>query len=405
MGDFPIKRGLTAQEIDEFVQNFDHHDPRFGQDPYPVLQRMVRECPIKHSSNYGGFWVFTGFEQVRWGYQNYELLSSVSVSVPSGQGNPRPMIPVEIDPPLHSKYRSLLAPVFAPARIGALETEIRAICTDLIDSFIEKGECEFITQLAQPLPTRMFVKMLGIPPDEADTFKHWNHAILHGVADDPDGTKRAATGQAARSRLRELLELRKRQRSDDIISILIDSEVDGESLDDEHLLDIAYLLFLAGLDTVQGAVGFQFAFLASHPEHRDRLVADPPLIPEAIEELLRWESVVIAGRVATHDFEYEGFTFKKGDRVVLVDRAADRDPRAFDDPDAVNFDRTGMRHVAFAVGPHRCVGSHLARLEMKVVHEEMHRRIPDYRLKEGTVVTTHGGNVAGLDELWLEWRN
>jgi cytochrome P450 len=402
--DFPVARELSPEEVDYFVENFDHHDPRFGQDPWPVFEKMVRECPVKFSPNYGGFWVITGFEEAHWGWQNYELLATQpSVSVPAGLGNPRPMLPLEVDPPIHNKYRSLIAPVFSPARIAALEPEIRDLCNTLIDAFIDRGECDFVHELAEPLPTRLFVRLLGIPLEEAETFKNWKNAILHGVANDPTGEGRALAGKNAREKLGEILEDRKRNRGDDLISILIDSEVDGEKLDDESLLDVAFLLFLAGLDTVQGALGFHYAYLATHPEQRDRLVNDPSLIPNAVEELLRWDGVVISGRNVTRDFEYKGNQFKKGQQVIMINRPADRDPREFDNPDVVDFDRPEHRTIAFAAGPHRCVGSHLARLEMKVVAEQMHARIPTYRLKPGTVVTSHGGNVAGLDELWLVW--
>jgi cytochrome P450 len=249
----------------------------------------------------------------------------------------------------------------------------------------------------------MFVKMLGIPAEEAEDFKNWNYAILHGVANDPTGERRALAGKQARERLAALLDERKKQRGVDIISVLIDSEVDGERLDDESLLDIAFLLFLAGLDTVQGAMGFQYAYLSTHPGQRDRLVHDPSLIPTALEELLRWDGVVISGRNVTRDFEYKGHQLKKGQQVIFINRSSDRDPGAFDHPDEVDFDRPELRTLTFAVGPHRCVGSHLARLELKVAHEQMHSRIPTYRLKEGTKVVSHGGNVAGVEELWLTW--
>jgi cytochrome P450 len=402
--DYPVERELTEEEIEYFVENFDHHDPKFGMDPMPVYDKMARECPVKFSPNYGGFWVFTGYEESHWGWQNYELLATQpSVSVPAGLGNRRPMLPLEVDPPIHNKYRSLLAPVFAPARIEALEPEIRALSDALIDDFIDKGECEFISEFARPLPTQIFCAMAGYPIEEADQFTEWKDAILHGVADDPTGAKRGEAGVAVRQRLRDVLEERKVTRGDDIISVLIDSEVDGEKLDEEDLLDIAYLLFLAGLDTVQGALGFHYAYLSTHPEQRDRLVKDPCLIPEAVEELLRWDGVVISGRNVTRDFEYEGNQLKKGQQVIFINRSADRDPRQFEHPEEVIFGREPNRHIAFAVGPHRCVGSHLARMEMKVMHEQIHARIPTYRLKPGTKVRSHGGNVAGLDALWLVW--
>jgi cytochrome P450 len=397
-------RELTPEEAEYFASHFDHHHPAFGQDPYPVYRRMQARCPVTHSDNYGGFWIVTGFEEARYAWQHADLFATQpSVSVPHGLGNKRPMLPLEVDPPVHTRYRMLLAPVFAPNRINAMEPKIRRICDELIDGFIDRKECEFVAELAQPLPTRIFVDMLGIPADEAAAFRNWNYAILHGQHHDPTGASRAKAGAEARGRLAEILAERKRERRDDILSVLIDSEIDGEKLSDEEILDHAFLLFLAGLDTVQGALGFQFAFLSQHPAHRDRLVREPGIIPKAVEELLRWEGLNISGRNATRDVELAGCQIRKGDPVVIVNRSAGRDPRVFADPDTVDFDRDPKGTLAFGAGPHRCVGSHLARLEMRIAHEHMHRRIPGYRLKPGHTVNTHGGNVAGVDALPLIW--
>jgi len=397
-------RPLTGEEVAYFADHFDHHHPAFGQDPYPVYELMQSRCPITYSDNYGGFWIVTGYDEARYVWQHAELFATQpSVSVPHGLGNKRPMLPLEVDPPLHTKHRRLLAPVFAPNRIAELEPKIREVCDELIDGFIDRGGCELIGELAQPLPTRIFVDMLGIPAGEAVAFRNWNHAILHGQHDDPTGDARARAGVKARTRLSEILSECKRDRRDDLLSVLLDSEIGGERLDDEEILDHAFLLFLAGLDTVQGAIGFQYAFLSQHPDYRDRLVRDPAIIPRAVEELLRWEGLNISGRNATQDTELAGRTIAKGDPVVLVNRSAGRDPRVWDEPNTVDFDRSPKGTLAFGAGPHRCVGSHLARLEMKVVHEHMHRRIPDYRLKPGHQVRLHGGNVAGVDALPLVW--
>ncbi|ETB36100.1 hypothetical protein N602_25055 [Mycobacterium avium subsp. hominissuis 10-5606] len=263
-------RSLTTSEVSYFADHFDHHHPAFGQDPYPVYELMQSRCPVTHSDNYGGFWIVTGYDEARYVWQHPELFATQpSVSVPHGLGNKRPMLPLEVDPPLHTKHRRLLSPVFAPNRIAEMEAKIREVCDELIDAFIDRGECELITELAQPLPTRIFVDMLGIPAEEAVAFRNWNHAILHGQHDDPSGDARAKAGAEARNRLGEILAERQRKRQDDILSVLLDSEIDGEKLDDEEILDHAFLLFLAGLDTVQGAIGYQFVFLSQHPEHRE----------------------------------------------------------------------------------------------------------------------------------------
>ncbi len=401
---YPGPRPLTPEEVEYFAAHFNHHHPAFGQDPYPVYEKMQSRCPITWSDNYGGFWIVTGYEEARYVWQHADLFATQpSVSVPHGLGNSRPMLPLEVDPPLHTKHRMLLAPVFAPNRITALESKIRRICDELIDAFIDRKECEFVSELAQPFPTRIFVDLLGLPQEEAAQFRDWNHQILHGQHIDPTGATRAKAGAEARARLGEIRDERRRERRDDIMSVLVDSEIDGAKLDDEEILDHAFLMFLAGLDTVQGAMSFQFMFLAQHPEYRDQLVADPTLIPKAIEELLRWEGINTSGRNVTQDVEYAGVSMKKGDPIVIVNRSADRDPRVFTDPNTVDFGRDPKGTLAFGAGPHRCIGSHLARLEFRVVHEHMHRRIPAYRLKPGHVISVHGGNVAGVDALPLIW--
>jgi cytochrome P450 len=400
--DDPLK--LTPELVKHYAEHFDHHDPRFAQDPHPVYHAMRSKCPITWSDNYGGFWAVTGYEEAREVWQHPELFSTApSVSVPAGLGHHRPMLPLEVDPPLHGKYRARLNKAFSPKRVAALEPEIYATCDRLIDGFINKGECEFVTDLAQPLPTEIFVKVFGIPQDESHNFRDWNHTILHGQFDDPTGDARNRAGAAARDRLTELIAERKRVRRDDVLSLLVDSQFEGESLTDEEMIDIAFLLFLAGLDTVQGATGFMFSYLARHPGHRDRLVREPALIPDAMEELLRFETINTSGRNVTQDMDYRGVTMKKGDPLVIVNRAANRDPKAYPNPDEVDFDRDGNPPLTFATGPHRCLGSHLARSEMRIALERMLARIPDFRLKPGETVRLQGGNVAGVASLPLVW--
>jgi cytochrome P450 len=397
---------LDQEKVAYFAAHFDHHDPEFGQDPYPVLRAMQEKGPITWSDNYGGFWIVTGYDEAHWIWQKFDLFATQpSVSVPAGLGHHRPMLPLEVDPPEHGKYRALLAPFFSPGHVATLEPEVRQTCSRLIDAFIDRRECEFISELAQPLPTEIFVKLVGIPSEEAGDFTQWNHDILHGQHKDPSGALRQKAGAAARARLEQLMVQRQSEggTGGDIISILVRSTVDDRPVTDDEILDTAFLFFLAGLDTLQGELGFHFAFLSQHPEHRDRLVREPQLIPKALEELLRWEGLNISGRNVTRDIEYAGVKMKKGDPIVLVNRAANRDPRIYNQPDDVNFDRESSRNLTFAVGPHRCIGSHLARLELRVVHEEMHRRIPDYRLKDGEEISIHCGNVSGVDALPLVW--
>ena len=229
-------------------------------------------------------------------------------------------------------------------------------------------------------------------------------AIVHGHAkDDPAGTQRKAAGAELERRMAAVYDERIAAPRDDIVSVLIGAEVDGERLSPIEVLDMTYLLMVAGLDTVAASIGLQYLYLAQHPEQRDRLVADPSLIPSAVEELLRYESLILTGRTVTHDVEFHGVQMHAGDRLLINSVSAGRDERQFPNADVVDFERTPNRHLAFAAGPHRCVGSHLARLELRVVHETIHERLPTYRLADGAHIHRYTGSSAGVDALPLVW--
>jgi cytochrome P450 len=395
------KRVAERSLVEEFVESFDHHDPKLGDITHDVYQEMRERCPVQWSDKHGGYWIISGYEPAHHALQHYELFSAYpSVSVPAFHLK-RPMLPLEVDPPLHQKYRSLLAPVFAPMRILALEDRIRSTATSLIDSFVDRGECEFIEEFAEPLPVSLFTQMMGLPTDEMPRFLGWKNAILHGMHEDPDIPRRAS--EELEAYIYELLAERKHARRDDIISLLIDSTVEGEQLTDEEIYDTTFLLFLAGLDTVTSSLGLHFLYFAQHSDARDRLVREPELIPDAVEEMMRFESLIIGGRTVTEDIEIYGVQMHKGDRLVVNTVAADRDPAQFPEAESVVLDRKSNRHLGFGAGPHRCVGSHLARIELKVAYEEMHRRIPTYRLAPDAEYHRHADNVHGVDRVPLVW--
>jgi len=389
--------------INHFVEHFDHHDPRLGRDPDELFDVMVGRCPVAHSDQHGGFWVVSGYEETKFILQNPLLFSSEqSVRVPAGEETP-PLPPIEIDPPRHAKYRSILAPAFSPRSIKALEGQIRALTNRLIDAFVRDGRCELVADLAAPLPTGIFTQIMGLPIEDTQRFYAWKNIINHEsrTDNDPDAAGRA-TGEAI-AYLKTVLDARRAAPKDDIASQLVESELDGEPIEESEMLRMAFLLFLGGLDTVTSALTYSFAHLATHPADRDLIVRDPSVIPTAVEELLRNNAVIMIGRVASEDVEIGGHQIKAGDRVLCNSIAANRDPRQFPSPRQVQFDRASNRHVSFGMGPHRCVGSHLARLELGIVLEEFHQRIPDYRIEEGFQIHRHLNQVAGIDALPLVW--
>ncbi len=343
--------------------------------------------------------------------RNHALFSS---RVEMSMGNVRPMIPLNVDPPNHSKYRKLLDPMFAPRRMEEQETEITRRANGFIDAFIDRGECNFTEEFAELFPSSIFLGLLGLPEDQMRAFLDMRDHILHPAKIDPEAAldieKRRAVnnlgGEIIYNYFTELIEQRQREPGDDIISRFLAAEVGGDKLSNEDILDIMFLFVIAGLDTVSDSLTCFFAFLAQHPEHRRQIVEDPSIIPSAVEELLRWESPVPAGvpRVATEDVQLPGGQkISKGTAVVVSYGAADVDPATFGDPFEVRLERENNPHIAFGGGVHRCLGSHLARRELRIVLREWHRRIPEYWLKPGHERLEYPPGLRHVKDLTLAW--
>jgi cytochrome P450 len=375
-------------QVDEVVRTFSPHDPAFFADPYPTYELLRNKCPVARSEMHDGFWIVSKYEDVHFVCSHPELFSSHPAHIPPNMGQDRPVIPLEIDPPDHAKYRQILAPVFSPPRMKALEAKIRTTVNAMIDTFIERGRCEFISELAEPLPTHIFLEMMDWPVSDAAQFHAWKDVIIHGVPGDDEASlaARIEAGTALYTYMAEVLDDRTESpRDDDVMTLLIDSSFGGERpLTQFEILDVTFLLLIAGLDTTTGALGNAFVHLSQRPDLRDRLVADPALVASAVEEMLRYESHVATGRRVLADVSVRGMEFKEGDRVLVLFGSASRDEEEFDDAGEIILDRVPNRHLAFGVGPHRCVGSHLARLELVIAMEELHRRLVDYRLVAGT---------------------
>jgi cytochrome P450 len=331
-----------------------------------------------------------------------------------GMGNVRPLIPLNVDPPLHAKYRKLLDPLFAPRRMDTQEADIERRVNLFIDAFIDRGECNFSEEFAEVLPSSVFLGLMGLPEDELHMFIHLRDGILHpgnidpDAAIDPEARRRVqdATGKEIYEYFGAVIADRQKRPRDDVITGFLAAEIDGDRLTVDEILDILFLFLIAGLDTVSDSLTCFYAFLAQHPEHRRRIVDDPATIPSAVEELLRWESPVPAGvpRVATEDSRLpNGQLVTKGTAIVVSYGAANVDPGAFSDGSDVRFDREENRHIAFGGGVHRCLGSHLARRELRVTLREWHARIPDYRIKAGHEDLEYPPGLRHVKDLMLAW--
>jgi len=351
-------------------------------DPQSIYNMLREHSPILRTEQSGT--MIARHEDVEFALRHAELFSSDMDAI--SIGNVRPLIPLQINPPEHVKYRRLLDPLFAPKQVALLENDVRKLSNQLIDDFIDTGECEFNGAFAIPLPCTVFLRLLGLPLEDLDLFLQFKNNIIRPETRDQEEYEKiqAETGQQIYAYFDKVLDERERQPRDDMLTGFLEADVDGNRLTREDILDICYLFLLAGLDTVTASVGCMVSYLAQHPEQRQRLVDDPSQIPGAVEELLRWETPVPGvPRVVAEDVELGGEHLEPGERVTVLLGSANIDEHGFPEPENVDFERPANRHLAFGGGVHRCLGSHLARLELRVALEQLHERIPDYSIKPG----------------------
>ncbi|MBL8774982.1 MAG: cytochrome P450 [Acidimicrobiales bacterium] len=379
----------TAPVDDETPEEdpFSQMDPAMARAPQPVFAEMraaMRVLPMEGSV------VLAGRAEVDEALRQADVFSSNMSAV--DLQNVRPMIPLQIDPPDHKKYRRILDPLFAPRKVAAeLEEPVTELVNELIDELDDRTEIDFAADFSTRFPTQVFLTLLGLPLENLPTFLAMKDGIIrpNHVVGTAFGTPEAvahqkATADSIYAYFDEVLDEREREPRDDLLSEFLATEVDGVRLTRHEILDICFLFLIAGLDTVTATLDCMFAFLAEHPDHRRQIVEDPELIPSAVEEMLRWETPVMGiVRAAVADTEIAGCPVKKGDHVIALIGSANTDEEFLEDADEVRFDREVNRHIAFGGGIHRCLGSHLARLELRIALREWHRRIPDYSVPEG----------------------
>ena len=388
------------------IVDYDVHDPALASDVYARLDEIREKYPVAYSTAHGGYWIITRYEDLHEITRNFEVFSNYPVGIPHVD-RPGKYIPLEIDPPDHTEWRQLLGPLFNPNRMNALEPKIRQMATTLIDRFIERDSVEFISEFAHPLPSFLFLELMGWPADDEPRISEWTDRVLTGKPGASEEENALIRMTAAFEVIRyfvELIEARKVEPADDFATFLINATFHGRPLENEEMINTLFILMLGGLHTDRGTLGFSMLEMTRRPEVRQRLIDEPSLIPSAVEEFLRFEAPVSTGRTVLKPFTFHDVEFQPGDRVLLSNPAACRDPREFPDPDEIKVDRDPNRHVAFSSGPHRCTGSHLARIELKVALEELLRRIPDFSLDPDNPPKLHHGQVRGFETLHLQLR-
>jgi cytochrome P450 len=364
-----------------------------ADDPHPVYQQVHDQCPVSRETGiFGGYSVTVSrYADVLWALKHPEVFSSDGVVE---VGNEFPMIPLSVDPPDHAKYRRLLDPQFSPKRMADLEPEARALVNEIIDEFIARGECDFHEEFATPLPSTIFLALMGLPHEDLPQFLRWRDDTIRPQGEDMETieSKRMAAGRAIDEYFEAKIDEKRSNPDDRLLSTIVHGQVEGRPLTRAELLGMTHLLLLGGLDTVTATLDCMIVYLAQHPERRQALLADGALVPGAVEELLRHQTpVMMVPRKIVQDFEMGGVQLKAGDGATLLIGAANADREEFEDASDVRFDRETNRHLAFGGGAHRCLGSHLARLELTVALEEFHRRVTDYELTPGTPISFSPG--------------
>ena len=385
----------------DWATDFDIGDPRYEANPYEIWDDLRERCPIAHTERRGGAFLPTRYDDVAAIAYDTEHFSSRDTSVlPSPKGATQLVAPpITSDPPFHTAARRLLLPFFSPKEVAKLEVKTRTICTELLDDIETKagGDPAAVVDAAgdyaQHIPVRVIAHMLGIPEEDEGRFLDWAIRIFQQGADSPD---------IVRDAIREILAFfgdevarRREERSEDLISFLLDAELDGGPLTDKHILGTCFLLLMAGIDTTWSSIGSSLWHLATHADDRDRLVAEPDLLPTAVEEFLRAYAPVTMAREVVADVEVGGCPMHAGDKVLLNFPSGNRDPEKFDRPDEVLIDREQNRHFAFGIGIHRCLGSNVARMEMQVAIEMWLQRFPRFALASGSDVRWGGAQVRG----------
>jgi cytochrome P450 len=399
-GEEPLgtRNEIITGPVSDWATDFSHLEPEWSADPYPIQDELRQRCPIAHTERFGGGWLPTRYEDVAAIAYDTEHFSSRSIIM----SNFRPPLdeapvggspPISSDPPFHHDARKLLLPAFTKAAVARQEPATRAFCHSLIDAFGERDVVDAAIEYAQHIPIRVIADMLGFPPEDGPRFREFVENTLEGVNQDPD--ERIERMQQLFDYLLAQIRDHVDHPRDDLTTFLINVELYGSKLEAEHVAGTMALLLIAGIDTTWSAIGASLWHLAKTPRDRERLVAEPALLPTALEEFLRAFAPVTMARLVKENMNWHGADMKADDWILLSFPAANRDPAQFDRASEVVIDRQVNRHAAFGLGIHRCVGSHLARMELRVALEVWLERIPEFSLEDPAAVTWSAGQIRG----------
>lgn len=381
--------------VEDWTTDWDHHDPVWVENPYRIWDQLRNECPVAHTDRYNeGTWLPLRFDDLSQIAHDTDSFSSQHDGLTAGGTVDRVRFPpIHNDPPEHQPLRRAVLPFFAPKRIEAWEPVLTKHCEELMADIVARGEGDAAVDYAQHIPVTAIAAILGVDSEDGDQFRAWIVDFIEVGVRDPD--VRTKVTVELLTYMRRAMEQRRTEQTDDLISHLLQSEIDGEPLDDDTIERMLMLQLVAGIDTTWSSIGAALWHLATHDDDRRRLVAEPHLIPTAVEEFLRAYAPVNVVRRVAQEATVRGVEMHAGDSVLMTFPIACRDPQMFEQPDEVIIDRQRNRHPAFGLGIHRCLGSNLARLEMNVAVTTWLRLAPEFRLAEGADVRWSEGQIRG----------
>ena len=375
--------------VSDWATDFDHGDPKYNRHAHAIWAELRDKCPVAHSDRYGGTWLPVTHDYVREIAYDTENFTSravvVSTVVPEDPAPIGGAPPITSDPPFHHEARRLVLPPFSPKKIAEWEPEIRRLCNELLDKMEAEAKggltVDAAIEYAQHIPVNVIARMLGFPLADDELFREFVHDILENINGDPE--ERIRSFERIDAYLKAQIDDHVANPRDDLTGYLLDVELGGEKLPHEMVGGFILLLLVAGIDTTWSAIGSSLWHLATYANDRQRLVNEPELMATAIEEFLRAYAPVTMARLVAKDHDFHGCPMKKDEWVLLPFPAANLDPAEFENADEVLIDRAENRHAAFGLGIHRCLGSNLARLELRVAVEEFIKRFPDFELAHG----------------------
>lgn len=394
--------------LEERIRRWSVYQPWLQRDPVPYFKEIQEHAPIVRSEELGGYWILTRFEDMEWAARTPEVFSNSVLSIPAHQVFEAKAIPIQLDGEGHRKWRQALASLFNPSVVNYFTEDIRKAITDTIDEVVASGSCEFIGDIAAKLPVETFLITFGIGREYLPQILEYKEFLRQALPRARNDEEIAAASRPLMDFFSQAIDRRRAEGVEgrrDVFSQLLKSEFDGRKPTQDEMVNAAFTNMLAAFDTTTAALSVVFVYIAEHPEVQELIRREPERIPAVIEELIRHDPISATARVVVEDVERHGVTMHKGDLVLIPWGMSGMDPRVFARPDEVDFERSSTRQLVFGIGPHRCIGMHVARRVIKLAVEEWHHRVPSYEVTPGTEPGRHYTTVRGYHSLQLSWNN